>query len=279
MVRSFLPLRKTQIVINTWHGGGAYKRCKIKSGAPLNTALSHINLFLSSSELFSRGLLGEDFHFQQEILNCGMPRNDILFLRPTSVVENVKLHLGIPLEKKMVLFAPTWRESRKASFYQIDVPLLLAALELKFGGRFVFAYRFHEGVDKLKGFDPGPEMIRTNSYEDMQEVLLATDVLITDYSSSLWDFSLLGRPCFIYATDLKEYAQERQFYMPIEAWPFPLSQNYRELVENVATFDQPAYLQAIKRHHDQLHSFETGHACAMVAKRIHEIVFKAGEKI
>ena len=104
-------------------------------------------------------------------------------------------------------------------------------------------------------------MINVSGYADMQELICAADVLITDYSSSVWDFSLTGKPCFIYANDLSAYKEERNFYTPIEEWPFALAETNEELHENILNFDPEVYKHKVEEHHKELGSYETGHAC------------------
>lgn len=98
----------------------------------------------------------------------------------------------------------------------------------------------------------------------MQELLYVSDVLITDYSSSIWDFSFTNRPCFLYATDLSTYDLTQGFYTNIYDWPFPLAQNNEELIQNITQFDNAVYLDAINKHHEEFGSFETGTACQQV---------------
>ena len=117
------------------------------------------------------------------------------------------------------------------------------------------------------------QVIDASSYPDMQELLCAADVLITDYSSSMWDMSLTGKPCFIYATDIADYQQERDFYTPINEWPFPIAQNNQELASVIQNFDEQKYAADVQHHHDALGSCETGHASQTVGDFIHSKCF------
>jgi CDP-glycerol glycerophosphotransferase len=94
----------------------------------------------------------------------------------------------------------------------------------------------------------------------MQELLCAADILITDYSSSMWDFSLTFKPCFIYAPDLAKYQAEQGFYIPLEQLPFPIAETNEQLAHNIRTFDPEKYKQAVKQYHSDLGSHETGTA-------------------
>ena len=111
-------------------------------------------------------------------------------------------------------------------------------------------------------------MRNDTDYPDMQDLLKCADVLLTDYSSCMWDFSLMHKPCFLYARDISEYRGERDFYTPIEDWPFPLASNNDELAQVIADFDEDAYHAAVDRHHEELGSTESGTAARQCAERI-----------
>ena len=114
-------------------------------------------------------------------------------------------------------------------------------------------------------------IINASQYPDIQELLCAADILITDYSSCIWDFSFTFKPCFIYAPDLKKYQDEQGFYTPIEDWPFPLAKTNQQLMENIIVFDDEKYKQAVKKHHADLGSYETGTACEQFCRAVFSI--------
>lgn len=124
--------------------------------------------------------------------------------------------------------------------------------------------RLHRFSNSIKDLDK--EIVDVSSYEDMQELIYASDVVISDYSSCIWDVSLTGKPCFIYATDLKKYKKDRDFYTPISEWPFPVAENMEELINNINIFDENTYRLDIVNHHKKLGSFENGKACEQIAQ-------------
>lgn len=108
----------------------------------------------------------------------------------------------------------------------------------------------------------------------MQEFLCVADILIMNYSSCMWDFSLMFKPYFIYTTDIDQYKQEHDFYTPMSEWPFPIATNTDELINNILTLNQKEYIQKVKQHHKDLGSYEDGHACEKVYKLIDDILIK-----
>jgi len=268
-VEAFFPIRNKQIVINTWHGGGAYKRIgelssvynKYKLYMILTQAIRarQTTYIIAACEKF-KIYLSQDWKTPKEkFLPIGMPRNDILF-SCYKYKEKIQKYYSIDQESKIILYAPTFRglpRNLKKINFTLNNEELLKNIMLKFKSDYVILYReHHHSSDYL------PEgIIIASDYPDMQELLCAADILITDYSSSMWDFSLTYKPCFIYAPDLKEYQDEQGFYTPIEDWPFPIAETNEQLMENILNFDEENYKKAVKKHHDDLGTYEKGTAC------------------
>ena len=160
----------------------------------------------------------------------------------------------------------TYRESKAASDYLFDCKAIQSALSEKFGGNWFILFRTHYFV--MNQLNNAANYIDASNYPDMQELLYAADVLITDYSSSMWDFSLTRRPCFLYATDLNYYDLDRGFYSDIHTWPYPLAESNSALIKNIKQFNNDQYQKNIQKHWDALGSYESGHACETVANYI-----------
>ena len=272
-----LPLKDTQISINTWHGGGAYKKVGVSLSKnnyyTQRYILQHkVNYMVSSCAAFTE-IASEAFNISKyNMLPIGMPRNDLLVNGEniSNINKDVKKRYSIAEDTKIVLYAPTYRESLKNSLYNLDFENILLALKQKFGGEWIFLFRGHYFLtenSKMKD----KYIINVSDYDDMQELLAITDCLITDYSSSVWDFSLTLKPCFLYATDLDEYKKEIDFYYPIEKWPFALAKNNDELVANIESYNEKVYRNLVIEHHKILGSYEKGNACEKIGKMIIEL--------
>ena len=272
-----LPRRKGQLQMRTWHGGGAYKRVammeklSLLKRLSLRTQLNGANLYLSSSEVFTRTTVRESFGYKGQVLECGMPRNDILINGTDGeTLARIRADIGLKEDEHLVLYAPTYRDDLKTDGFGLDGDALCAALSARFGGKWKCAFRGHVFVSG--GQD---SFFDLTAHPDMQELLLAADVLVTDYSSSMWDMSLTGKPVFLYCTDLKDYTASRDFYTDIHTWPYPLAESNKELCERVAGFDEAAYREAVRRHHKELGSFESGHASFDAARAILDVLTPA----
>lgn len=275
---SALPRRKGQIFIETWHGSGAYKKGDKNTAKrhqqDAQLSLSAISIFLSGAKSFEKYLIRETLELKDiPVLSVGCPRNDIFFNKDKIAKASSKIHkqFSIPSDCGIVLYAPTYRNDLHSMLYEINFSLILEMLERRFHRKFVFGVRLHYIFSKT--YFKGKELscIDFSAYDDMQELLCASDVLITDYSSCMWDFSLMYRPCFIYATDVDKYIQERDFFTPMDKWPFLIAHDNDELAQNIMKFNEEDYVKRVQEHHKELGCCETGHAAQIVGDLIYDI--------
>lgn len=271
-IPAWFPVTKKQTLINTWHGGGAYKKVgaayqKETAGKQKRAAIARKTpcVYLSSSKAFTEMTLRESFQHTGEVLSYGMPRNDMLLKqdRP-ELYQKVRSLYKLPANQRILLYAPTYRESKKASEYLFDCERVRQALVKRFGGNWTILFRMHYFV--MDQLESDGTFLNACAYPDMQELLYAADVLITDYSSSMWDFALEKRPCFLFATDLDQYDMERGFYTDIHTWPYPLAENTDELAANIENFQEEKYREDVQKHFDTLGCQESGEAAAKVCE-------------
>ena len=272
---SILKFRPEQMVLETWHGGGAYKRVgshridvnQLEQQHAVEK-MNKITLFLSSSKAFTNFVIRDAYQYRGEVLECGLPRNDdLIHPRPAARVR-VRQALDIPRGTRTLLYAPTFRNSHSLDLYDVDFARLKAALEARFGGEWIILLRMHYYIADQAMASQAPYLRNATDYPDMQDLLQYADVLLTDYSSCMWDFSLTHKPCFLYARDIAEYRGERDFYTPIESWPFPLASDNDELTQVIADFNEETYHAAVERHHTELGSTESGTAAKQCVERI-----------
>ena len=286
----YLPsLRESQCFINTWHGGGAYKRVlndwkKEPIEREINTMIAaQTTYFLSGCHRFTEVMAEAASMPLDKMREWGMPRNDVLFEEHPEVVRRVKEAFGLPENCRIVLYAPTYRGGTTTSVSAmeqntpLDATRCLESLRQRFDGEWFFLYRDHY-FNQEQQRHPRENVLDASTYDDMQELLCAADVLITDYSSSIWDYSFTGKPCLLYAPDRKNYQSERDFYTPIEEWPFPLAEDNDQLMEKICSFDPEEYDRAVRQHHDQLGSCETGHAAQTVGDYLYRFCLEGAKK-
>lgn len=114
------------------------------------------------------------------------------------------------------------------------------------------------------------QCIRVTDYEDMQEILLCADALITDFSSVMWDYMFLQRPGFLYIPDLEEFKGKDRFYTKVEDWPFEYAVSNSQLCEIIEHFNRQEAMDKIEAHKRLLGNVETGEACEKVAAYIYK---------
>ena len=282
---SIIPIRKNQCLINTWHGT-PYKKIAMSNTSShffskkltLKAKAKQTKYFLTNTSYFSE-LLPEALYINHEKqIKAGFPRNDFLINKQYDEQEiKNKLCAIVPtlskekLENKIiVLYAPTNRSKnlKIVGMQDLFLPLheIQDSIEKRFNGKVIFIFRTHY-EDVYTSIDDD-SFINGSSYPDMQELMAISDILITDYSSTIWDFGFTKRPCFLYTPDLKEYQGTRDFYIPIEEWPFPKATTIAEMNENILSYDENDYLKKLKKHYEELGSYETGTACEQVASLI-----------
>ncbi|SHO52150.1 CDP-glycerol glycerophosphotransferase family protein [Anaerocolumna xylanovorans] len=278
---SYIRKRKGQYYIQTWHGGIALKKIekdyeehlgsRYVRNAKRDSAMT--DLYISNSD-FCTGMYQKSFWYKGPVLECGSPRNDILIHPKREIGEQVRKALGIGKEIKIALYAPTYREGKNnTSAYSLDYELLLSELKLKFGGEWIVAVRLHPLVsaqsDTLKYND---RVINTTHYRDIYELMSESDVLITDYSNIMFEFSFTGKPVFLYAADMKEYENSRGFYFDYNALPYYKAVTMQELAGGIKAFDKKEYEGLVKNFFEGLVLYENGHASKAVADRIIQVI-------
>src|SRR5699024_8299807 len=157
-----------------------------------------------STEIFERA-----FQFEKKILETGYPRNDFLINDNNSdTIDKIKSEIGIPADKKVILYAHTWRDNQFYGRvrYKFDIQMDLNLLKEELSDEYVFVLRMHyliaENLD-LSNYDGF--IFDMSHHEDIRELYLISDMLITDYSSVFFDYSILKRPMIFYVYDIEEY--------------------------------------------------------------------------
>ncbi|MFF2508453.1 CDP-glycerol glycerophosphotransferase family protein [Streptomyces sp. NPDC058067] len=269
-----------QYVVQTWHGTPLKRIGRDLADSPsgdpryiasLPDRAAQWNLLVSPNR-FSTPVLRGAFGYQGEVLESGYPRNDLLHAADRAkVAAAVRERLGIPEDRKVVLYAPTWRENqpRKGGRYGLDLRLDLTAAERALGDDHVLLVRRHYLVG---GTVPGTTsgFVRdVTRHPDVGELLLISDVLVTDYSSLMFDFAQTGRPMLFHTYDLDHYRDTlRGFYFDFAAQaPGPLLTTGEEVV---AALRDPAaatagHEDAYRRFREVFCDLDDGRAAAHVA--------------
>ena len=224
-----------------------------------------------SSEIFRRA-----FKFDKELLETGYPRNDLLYAPDKDQrAQEIKKSIGIPLDKKVILYAPTWRDDQyyKPGQYKFNLSLDLKLMQENLGKDYVVLLRMHYfiadhiDVSEYEGF-----ACNLSKYDDIAELYLITDILITDYSSVFFDFANLKRPILFYTYDLEKYRDElRGFYLDIEKEaPGPLLMTSEEVVDAIMNIEniKEQYSDVYEEFYQKFCSWNDGKATERVFKKV-----------
>ena len=278
--------RKNQYYIQTWHSSLRLKQ--IEKDAEETLPSSYMQMakvdsekidFLISGCSYSTSIFRRAFWYDGAILESGTPRNDLFFHKNKAIKGKVCKSLNISSSTHFVLYAPTFRKGNTLEFYDVDFRRVVETLSAQIEGEWKVMLRLHPHLyqysqELLKNY---PEVIDVTSYDDIQELLYVADVLITDYSSLMFDFALTERPCFLYVKDLEAYVQsDRKLYFDIDQLPFPKCLDNEELIQNIVSFNNEEYLRRIQYFLKKVGSFEDGHSSKRIVNKIfNNLIFKA----
>ncbi len=279
--------RKNQLYIQTWHAALEFKPVG-KFRGKLFPKIAHIvsaydsglaDYVLSNSDWCTR-LYPKMLLYHGNIIKTGSPRCDIFVNHRCEVYERIRVRYNLPKHAKIVMFAPTFRGGSQKGKRQVfvepptlDFSSLTKALVDKFGGEWYIFLRLHPQLsaqlEKVPVKNRDKHMIDVSQADDMNEVLCASDVLVTDYSSSAFDALCAYIPVFLYADDLEEYVKERgQMMWDMRSLPFPLAESNGELVENIRGFDEAKYRKVVDEFQKRYGVLEEGQASRKVVDLI-----------
>lgn len=208
------------------------------------------------------------------VLEAGYPRNDFLINHTLADEVRIKRELGLPADKKVILYAPTWRDNQHDAKlgYVYRTHMDFDALRREFGDDYVILFRAHYLVansfdfKKYKGF-----VYDACGVTDINRLYVVADVLITDYSSVFFDYANLHRPMLFYMYDLASYAGEiRGFYIDLDCLPGPIVETQADLHRalHAVEADKPRYAEKYAAFNARFNYLDDGHAAQRVVERV-----------
>ena len=211
--------KKSTVYLNTWHGAGTKKIGNACDGRK-DYDFSSVDMMLVQSD-FERDIFIRDFQCDPKAIRMiGFPRNDELFHITARRKEEIKKQFNIPYDKKVILYAPTWRDSKDGGLsYEFNPPIQMGKWKAALSNDYVMLFRMHTFTTRFEmTYDEFARDVST--YENLNHVLAITDVLITDYSTIVYDASIVGIPFICFGFDYDTYREERGFYYDLnEVYP------------------------------------------------------------
>ena len=287
---SWLIKRKNCHYIQTWHGTPLKKlvldmddvfmmnETDIKTYQ--NGFVKNVQIwdYLISQNPFSSVTFRRAFAYHSGMLEIGYPRNDILFSKNNEEdIRLLKRRLGLPQDKKILLYAPTFRDdefSEDAS-YKFSPKLSFDRLKETLQGEYILIVKYHYLIMDYVDWFPYKDFIyHFDQSNDIAELFLVSDMLITDYSSVMFDYSILRRPILFYAYDLEKYKNDlRGFYFDYEAEvPGPISKDTESLIRDIVSYDGEPYMDRYNKFCEKYNAWDDGKASAKVVHLIEELM-------
>ncbi len=285
----WLPKPRNTLYVQTWHGTPLKKLAADMDEVhmPATNADKYIANFIKeakkwdmliSPNAYSTEIFRRAFQFEKEIIESGYPRNDFLINHNRKeMIEQIKEKVSLPKDKKVILYAPTWRDNHyyEKGKYKFDIPLDTKRLKQELKEQYIMLFRLHYLVaEQLNVSENETFMFDFSSHEDIRELYLISDILITDYSSVFFDFANLRRPIIFYVYDLEEYRDKlRGFYFDFERYaPGPLVKTTDELIAEIKKLESEPFqpTKHIEAFYEKFCSLEDG----MATKRVVDKIFQ-----
>ncbi|MDP1551921.1 MAG: CDP-glycerol glycerophosphotransferase family protein [Methanobacteriaceae archaeon] len=285
---SFLVKRPETTYIQLWHGTPLKKLAMDLDVLSMSEGLElseYKRLFkentltwdyLISQSDYTTEKFRSCFDFKKSILETGFPRNDLLFRNNNEKsINSIKKKYGISEDKKVILYAPTWRDDEfyENGIYKFSSQMDFELLQKELSDTHIIMVKLHylvkDSLDwsKYQGF-----VYECNHLWDIQELYLISDILITDYSSVMFDYALLRRPMMIYTHDYYNYKKNlRGFYFDIfEEFPGPIAENTNDLVKSIKSYNPENYKEKYMEFLNKFTCFDDGHASEKIVNLILE---------
>lgn len=276
-VLPMVPKSKKQYFVQTWHGDRGFKKILLDARSTFvpEQVDGYCDLAITGSK-YGEMQFSSAFHYTGEVLKTGTPRNDCLIEKNADTISALRASLNVGENTKILLYAPTLRDKayynkEKQGIQDVDLLRTLSCLERKYGMDWICFVRAHPSMLGLSGMEKTDKIVDVSSYEDMGDLLLISDMLITDYSSSAGDFALLDRPIILFQSDKKEYIENsRELYFDMNSTPYYIAERQEELEELIERLSDDSIKENCKAVLDFYGTYESGKASENVAKKIIE---------
>lgn len=231
--------RKNQVYFQVWHGSLPLKKVEFDALSDLSTYYKKCMIndnkmidYMISNSNFCTNMYREAFKYNGEILEIGTPRNDILVNNKNKIKEKVANFYSLNKDDCILFYAPTFRNKYSHNPYDIDFTRLINKLNNLTHKNWNVIVRLHPLVKyDTNVFKNMVNCINGTNYPDSQELIAACDLLITDYSSIMFDALIANKNVLLYANDIEKYNSERGMYFDFEQLPFLTAKDNTELLK------------------------------------------------
>lgn len=211
---------KNTFYLNTWHGSPIKKMGADISADNQSFSTKSPNSIdiMNTQSYFEASIFSKCFGIpRNHFLEVGLPRNDELLTYKEEYRCEIKKKLKIPLDKQVILYCPTFREYEKDENLGVVLapPINLYKWEKEIGKEYVFLFRAHYEVSKIMGIHENEFVRDVTNYPFLNDLMIASDILISDYSSIFFDYSIMDKCMFYFTYDYNKYEMKRGMYFDI----------------------------------------------------------------
>ena len=251
--------KRNQVYLNTWHGI-ALKHIGNDVEGRNDFNFDTVNHLVVSGDHDEKVWKSAFNAKESTYLRCGMPRNEELWLADDEKKRLMREKLGLPADKKVILYAPTWRESTDGGkSYEIKPPIHFDVWKRELGTEYIVLFRAHHQTTKVLGVKYDEFVRDASDYPAVNDLMIASDMLITDYSAIAFDYAVLCKPMFIYAYDYETYLAERGTYFDIDdRYPNKSCRTEEELLTRIKGIDYKIECANTKRFRDEFIQYGVG---------------------
>lgn len=283
----YLHKNHNQYYIQTWHGGGPCLKM-VENDAKDELTPAYIKCAIHDSkmaDLFISDCKWRDCNYRKafwytgEILTCGTPSSDLLANISERDLEKTRSELNISREYKVALYAPTFRNSHSLSCYDLDYMKVVKKLEEKFGGKWCLVIRLHPILSDLSNsIEYSNVVINGSLHSQIEDILILSDVLITDFSGCMFEGYRMHKKVFIYASDYDDYVlKERKLYFDITELPAGVAKTNEALSDLIDNFDENLYFHKTDILLSHIGYYPYGNATKKIVYRISSVISKSQE--
>lgn len=278
--RIWIRKRRGQFYVQTWHGNIALKKIEKDAEATLPEIYIRqakhdsklADLFLAGSEWNAQNYRSS-FWYSGEILKVGLPRSDIFFEDSTSICKKINQIYDIKENDRVILYCPTFRTDGRVDAYFTDYTYLIESLQASTLDNWKMIVRLHPNVQETqKDLLKSPYILDGSQIPDLNELIVRSEFVITDYSSSMFDALMIGKKVYLYVSDLDIYKNERGQYFEVSSLPFSLSIDSSQLVSAILSDEAEKYKKEAEKFLRSCGLYERGNASQMTVKRLESIL-------
>lgn len=275
----FIKKRSEQVYIQLWHGGIGMKKVEQLAEDDLDSVYiksakndSRMMDYAISNSLYRTNIYKNNFWYNGEILELGCPRNDIFFNCDKSILKvKIANRYNFNCNDNIVLYVPTFRKGYDFDYNSFEFKKMISKLKQKYNNNYLLIVKLHSNV-KNYNIRVSENIINASDYPDVSELLMISDIVISDYSSVIFDSLYTSAKLYLYLPDFSDYQKNRGLNLNIMELPFSVSKSSDELIKNILNNDFDNYLNHIEKFKLDMKLVDDGFASNRVTNLIDKII-------